>query len=178
MNTPKDRLEELRAMSTLNDDEMHELIALCPPGSFLKLPNLVTAGLHDLDQALKNGTEIGDRTKRAFEHGFFIEVLALQSQAVELTLRLYLAAKLKCAPSFPVDDRRSLGGLVNDSEKVVLSQEVVAKLRAFNTNRIFGIHRYLLGSLPYEDLKELCEGSRELNKELMMAVAVDIGIPV
>jgi hypothetical protein len=178
MTIDEGRLANLRAKSELTDDEFRELIKLSPPGTFRRLPNLQTAGLHDLQQAMKNLSEVGERAKRAFDNGCYVEVLALRSQSAELYLRLYLAAKLNLPPSFPANDRRPLGRLIKASEKVGLNADMIAKLRAFNESRITGVHRYLLGSMHYDELKALCEASKELNKNLTTTITSEIGIPV
>jgi len=89
-----------------------------------------------------------------------------------------LAAKLNLSPSFPANDRRPLGRLIKASEKVGLNADMIAKLRAFNESRITGVHRYLLGSMHYDELKALCEASKELNKNLTTTITSEIGIPV
>lgn len=177
MSSKEERLAELQSRGSLNDNEFAELVALSPPGAHVKLPNLNVAGLRDLQQALENVVDAGARTKRAFEAGFYVEVIALRSQSVELFLRLYLGAKLHAGGSFPVDDRRPLGALIDESEKRRFSPTVIALLRDFNEDRINGLHRYLLGAASYDSLKGVCERSTGLTKQVVDVIAAEFGKP-
>ena len=76
-----ERIAELEAKEEpLTDAEMLELIAL-KPGAFVQLPDLTVAGLRDVKQALNNLLDSGSQSKRAFESGFYVEVIALRSQS-------------------------------------------------------------------------------------------------
>jgi hypothetical protein len=172
-----DRITELRGKKSLSDDEFRELIARSPPGSHVKLPNINAAGLHDLNQALSNLEDAGERARRAFDSGFYIEVIALRSQSVELFLRLFLATKLNLTPSFPLDDRRTLGGLIADAEKNGFDTGTAATVRSFLTDRNAGLHRYLLGVASYDDLRGVCERSVSLTKAVVEVIAKEFGTP-
>jgi hypothetical protein len=170
------RLAELRAKPSLSDDEFAELVRLSPPGSHVQLPHLNLAGLQDLEQALANVLGIGDRTKHAFDAGFYVEVIALRSQSAELFLRLYLAAKAQPPTPFHPDDRRPLGVLIGDAEKVGFDADCVRALRAFNNDRRAGLHRFLLGAASYECLRQVCEASAELTKQVAHAIGRELGV--
>jgi hypothetical protein len=172
------RLEELKAKTDgISDAEMAELIALSPPGTFTKLPNLATAGLKDMGRALANFVEVGDRVKRALDEGFYVEVLALRSQSLELYLRVYLAAHHQMAPSFPVDDRKTLGALIAEAAASGLEPDLCADLKAFNASRITGLHHFLLGAATYDDLRGLCENSKGLVQRVVAALSNRFGQP-
>jgi len=160
----------------LSDAEFAELIRLSPPGTFTKLPNLRFAGLHDFDQALANLVEIGERGERAFAAGFYVEVLALRSQSLELFLRLYLAAKPQAPTPVEPDDRRPLGALIDAVEKLGFDPTMVAAMKAFNRDRRAGIHRLLLGEASYDSLRGVCETSAGLTQQVVAAIAKEIGV--
>jgi len=170
-----DRLAFLRAKTEWSDEEFAELIALSPIGTFRRFPNLSTAGLHNLEQAVANFVEVGERATHAYQVGCYIEVLTLRSQSAELFLRVYLAAKLALAPSFPANDKRPLGALIKECEVVGLDSATIESLRKFNTDRISVVHHYLLGSQPYDALRNVCDQSRDLIKDLVAVLSTDVG---
>lgn len=169
---------ELQAKSNqgLSDAEFSELISMSPPGQFTALPNLRFAGLHDLDQALANLVEIGHRSERAFAGGFYVEVLALRSQSLELFVRLYLAAKSQPPSPLDPDERRPLGALIDAAEQQGFDPGMVAAMRAFNRDRRAGIHRLLLGEASYDSLRSACEGSLGLTHQVITAIGREIGV--
>ena len=112
----------------------------------MQLPHLDLAGLENLDQALANVLQVGERAHHAFAAGCYVEVIALRSQSAELVLRLYLAAKAVPATQIDPDDRRRLGALITDARDLGFDPDCVAALQAFNSDRRSGLHRFLLGA--------------------------------
>src|SRR5687767_11836997 len=110
------------------------MVSLSPPGTHAMLPNVATAGPHNIDQASRNLVDVRQREKRALDNGFFVEVIALRSQATELFLRMYVAAKRR-AP-FPVGDKSTLGTLIDEAGRHGLAPVLVARRRSFNAGRI------------------------------------------
>jgi len=170
------RLAELHAKPSLTNAEFRELVRLSPPGAQVQLPHLNLAGLQDLNQALANVLEAGERSKRAFDAGYFVEVIALRSQSAELFLRLYLAAK--AVPPAPIDpdDRRPLGALINNANDAGFDPACVAALKAFNADRRSGLHRFLLGATSYESLRGVCERSAGLMVKVVEAIGRELGV--
>jgi hypothetical protein len=52
---------------------------------------------------------------------------------------------------------------------------MIAQLRAFNDDRIKGLHHYLLGATSYTSLKDVCDGSATLTSQVAKAIADEIG---
>lgn len=175
------RIEELRSRKRLSSEELFELIQLSPRGHFSLLPHVSKAGLHDLEVVLANLKVASRREITAYSDGYFVEVLALRSQAIELYLRMYLGEKLHPDGTYPIEDRRTLGALVGAAADAGLSQDVVAQIRAFNDRRRLGLHRLLLGAATYESLRLLCDETTGvvgallniINKELAKPIVVE-----
>jgi hypothetical protein len=171
------RLAELLAKAELSDAEFAERVALGPPGTVISLPNLSMAGPINLDQALQNIFAAGAHARAAFAAGFFIEVLALRSQSLELFLRLFLAAKASPPVAVEPTDSRTLGNLIDACTPLGFDSATLTALKVFNKDRIVGIHKFFLGATSYENLRGLCEGSAGLTEMVVNVLANQLGTP-
>jgi hypothetical protein len=169
------RLAELRAKQQLSDAEFDELISLSPPGMFIRMPDISVAGLHDLEQALKNLLEVNERIRKAVVAGFYLEAIALRAQFIELILRLFLGELQKETTPLKPEDRLPLGNLITQAEQKGLDGATVERLRKFNRDRIVAIHRYMLGAAPYEGFEPIFKESEGLVPILVKAVANKVG---
>jgi hypothetical protein len=176
-NVDERRLAELGALENLTDVEMRELIRLKPPGTFKKLPNVLTIGVIDLPQATANLKEGSVRSKHAYDSGCYIEVISLRLQHMDFWLRLFWVERNAHGRIFEPSDRRTFGAVVSDCAKIHFDPMLIERIRLFNTSRVDAIHKYLLGAIRYEDLKEVCDLHRGLDSDICTYVTKQIGIP-
>lgn len=171
------RRAELDKLKTLTDAEMQELISLSPPDRFKKLPNAFTLGIVNLEQAIANLNDGAARSKHAYQNGCFIEVISLQLQYLDYWLRVFWVARNQKGKIFEPDDKRSFGALLTDCERLGFDPGLVKRMREFNAARVDSIHKYLLGSIRYEQLKVVCDDYKGLTKEVQTYTASTVGTP-
>jgi hypothetical protein len=70
-----------------------------------------------------------------------------------------------------------LGAVVNDCAKLKFDAALIERTRSFNASRIDAIHKYLLGAIRYEDLKEICDLHQGLDSDIGAYVRQQIGVP-
>jgi hypothetical protein len=176
MNDKEKRLAELGQLKTLTDAEMQELMRLSPHGTFKTLPNLLTLGVVDLNQAFLNYKEGASRSKHAYDAGCFIEVISLRLQHIDFWLRSFWVARNRKGQIFDTTDKRTFGALVADCEKLDFDPSLVQRMRSFNVSRVDSIHKYLLGAIRYDDLKPICDEHTGLDADVGSYVREQIGI--
>lgn len=176
--SPKQRLKELRDKESLTNPEMQELIRLSPLGTFKSGPNLLTIGITDVDMAFKNFKEGPERVRHALKNGCYLEVISLRLQHAEFWLRLFYVSKNRSGKIFNPNDKRTFGEIINDCKLLGFRPDLIKRLKDFNKQRINAIHKYLLGSTDYDELKELCIYSTGLDGEVGRYVRDEIGIPI
>lgn len=176
MDDKEKRLAALSQLETLTDAEMQELVWHQPPGTFKKLPNLLTLGVVDLKQASLNYEEGASRSKHAYEAGCFIEVISLRLQHIDFWLRSFWVARNRKGQIFDPTDKRTFGLLVADCEKLGFDPSLVQRMRSFNQSRVTSIHKYLLGAIRYDDLKPICDAHKGLDMDVGNYVCKEIGV--
>ncbi|MDD5222693.1 MAG: hypothetical protein PHE84_01770 [bacterium] len=178
MENNNERIKELKKKEELTDKEMQELIALSPPGTFKKGPNLQNIGVVDIEKAFKNLKEGPDRSKNAMRNECYLEVISLRLQHTEFWLRIFWVVKNGKGKIFFPDDKRTFGKIIDDCEKLNFRKDLINKLRKFNSERINGIHKYLLGATDYSELFKICENSKGIDSEIGEYVRSDCFIPI
>lgn len=176
MDYKEKRLAELSQLETLTDAEMQELMRLRPPQTFKTLPNLMTLGVVDLNQAFLNYKEGASRSKHAYDVGCFIEVISLRFQHIDFWLRSFWVARNRKGKIFEATDKRTFGVLVADCEKLGFEPSLVHRMRSFNVSRVDSIHKYLLGAIRYDDLKPICDAHKGLDSDVGSYVREQIGV--
>ena len=151
---------------------------LSPPGSFKRLPNLMTIGIGNIDKAIKNLQEGAERSKHALKNGCFIEVISLRIQHIEFWLRFFWVAKNQKGQIYSSSDKRTFGKIIAECEKMGFKSELIMQLKKFNSDRVNAIHRYLLGAIEYNQLEQVCSDSTGLDAIVREYVTKEIGIPV
>lgn len=177
MDDEKKRLAELAQLETLTDTEMQELVRLRPPGTFKTLPNLLTLGVVDVNQAFLNFKDGASRSNYAYATGCFIEVISLRFQHIDFWLRSFWVTRNRKGKIFDVTDKRTFGVLITDCEKLGFDASLVQRMHSFNKSRVDSIHKYLLGAIRYDDLKLICDAHKGLDSDVGSYVLEQIGVP-
>ena len=128
-------------------------------------------------QAFQNFVEGSGRAKAAYAQGFYIEVINLRVQHTEFWLRILLVHGKGAGFVIPPDDRRTFGEVIESCAKA-LPGALLARLRAFNRVRIEAVHKYLLGATDYGALKQACDDSVGIDKDVYDLVLTTVGRPV
>lgn len=178
MNSQDKRLDELKKKDTLTDAEMQELIKLSPSGTFKSGPNVKKLGVVDIEKAFQNFEEGPDRAMHAMKNGCYMEVISLRLQHAEFWLRMFWVVKNSSGKIFDPNDRRMFGGIIEDCAKLGFRQDLVARLKKFNRDRINAIHKYLLGATDYGELQKVCDDSTGLDGEVGEYVRREVGLPI
>jgi hypothetical protein len=176
--TSPSRLEYLRTLETLTDAEMNELIALSPSGIFKDGGNFADLGVVDVGRAFANLKEGAARSKHAYAHGCYIEVLSLRLQHTDLWLRMFWVWKNKKGKIFEAEDKRTFGVLIHECESLGFDKAMVVRMRDFNDSRVDAIHKYLLGVTDYLAIKLACDSHLGLDKDVGDYVRAVTGAPL
>lgn len=169
---------ELKSKKVLSNEEMFEYIKLSPPNSFKLLPKADDLGIVDIEKYMENMNESIIKCQKAQKEGFYLEVISLRLQHLDIWLRSYWVAKNKKKKTITLDDKRTFGMLLNDCKNLKFDEIMHGKLKKFNDERVKGIHRYLLGESDYESLRIICEETTGIVKEVMKYITKEIGIPL
>lgn len=161
----------------LNTSLTTELVQVAPPGTFTVLPDAGTLGVSDGRQFLANLQDVHDRHRRAMESGYYIEMINLRVQHLELWLRMYWVVKNGSGQIFEAGDRRSFGAIITGCEAVGFNVDLVRKLRAFNQVRIGAVHKYMLGDFAYESLLGAASDHADLESVVADYVVREVGRP-
>ena len=161
---------------TFTTDELNRLIK-SGKGTFLILPNAAALGVCDYERAGRNLAEIPERGVVAYQSGCFIEVIELRMQYMDFWLRMYWVVKNDAGAVFVENDRRTFGRVITDCEEVGLPPRLVKRLRAFNTDRIEAVHKYLLGATDYQGLRVVCDSHGALQEVVKEYVVKAVGRP-
>ena len=154
-----DRIRELESKESLTDAEMSELVSL-KPGAFKKAPNFFTLGGVDAGKAVTNVQVLSGRAQQAFSNGYFIEAISLRLLMLDLLLRMYVVNKT--GRPIEADDKRTFGTMIGLAKDSGLDEGLTRRLERFNSFRIKGVHRLLLGDGAYDDLRAAFEGDSTL----------------
>lgn len=166
----RERLEELRQKETLTDAEMNELH---PPGTYLSIHSK-TLGIVNLDRAFLNFVEASSRYHHAMEHGCYMEAINLQVQYAEFWLRIYWVKKNKKGAIYDSKNKETFGTIIRKCEQLGLDLNIVKKLLDFNDARIDTVHKYMLGEIDYDSLREICILNKGLTSQVFECVMRDI----
>jgi hypothetical protein len=162
-----ERYLELTSKEILTDSEMSELEKISPSGTFHTGPNLFTIGVKNITSFIKNlntGVEI---SRKAFEQGFYIENISLRLQNMEIYLRMYIVVKNKKGKLIDSEtDKRTFGNFINDCKNLGFDNDLVNEMKEFNDFRILAIHKYILGEISYNDLREVCLKTKDLDSKV------------
>lgn len=145
-----------------------------PPDEFNKM------GVINRDLFLANLHEGPAKSKRAYNNGSYIEVIALRIQHTELWLRMFLVAMHRQCQLFDENHRLTFGQIIDECEKIGLDAELIGLLSEFNKERNKALHKYLLGATDYGHLKQVCDKFDGLDMKTMECVRPiirDIYIP-
>jgi hypothetical protein len=162
---------------TFTTAEVNDEIAAAPPGTFVALPDLTALGITDVPRAVQNFVEGSARAKAAMSQGFFIEVINLRVQHAELWLRVLLVHAKGEGYAIPPDDKRTFGQVIEECASA-LPQPLLDRLKDFNRSRIEAVHKYLLGGTDYAALKQACDDSQGIDKEVYDMVIAKVGRPI
>jgi hypothetical protein len=173
------RLAELQNLEVLTDAEINELIALSPSGSFKSGPNLLTIGIKNLTSFVENLNVGGEMSRKAFDQGFYIETISLRLQHIEIYLRMYFVVKNKKGKLIDADsDKRTFGNFINDCKNLEFDTTLIDELEEFNNFRIKAIHKYVLGEILYDELKDVCIRTKGLDTRVREYVFNEIGMVI
>jgi hypothetical protein len=174
-----DRITKLKNKGnygTLTIAELDEFIRLCPDDLFLTLPNIKKMGVLDIEKSLRHFQEGSKRSRNAFEHGCYLEVISLGIQHIDFWLRMYYVAKNGKGKIFEKKDRRTFGMIIDDCKKLGFRSNLISILRDFNEKRILAIHKYLLGGTDYDELKDVCKSYSGLDIVVQEYVVEQVGV--
>jgi hypothetical protein len=180
MSDNKDRIEELKNkgnLGRLTTAESNEFLHLCPDDTFLVVPHLKKMGVLDIERSLRHFQEGSQRSRHAFEHGCYLEVISLGVQHIEFWLRMYWVVKNEKEKIFETNDRRTFGMIIDDCSKLGFRTDLISRLRDFNEKRISAIHKYLLGGTDYDELKKVCKINSGLDIIVRDYIVDQVGIP-
>lgn len=173
------RIAELEAKTTLTNAEMNELMSLQPSGTFKSLPNLLTLGVKNIEVFARNLAVGSEKVKEALEKEFYIEVISLRMQSIEMFLRMFLVAKTGSTTSIDPDkDKRTFGVFIAECEKLGFDAGLISDLKDFNNHRINAIHKFLTGEIAYSDLKDVSLNTADLGKRTAEYVGNAVGVPI
>ena len=165
--TKEERLFELTTKQILTDAEMNELMQLSPIGEMKYGPNLFNLGVKNLDIFIENLNEGVIISQQAFEQGFYIETISLRLQHIELYLRMYVVVKNKKGKIIDSEtDKRTFGNFINECDILGFDKALITEMKDFNEYRIKAIHKYLLGEIRHQDLKEVCLRTKGLDAKI------------
>jgi hypothetical protein len=162
---------------TFTNADVNDEIASAPQGTFVALPDLTALGITDVSRAFKNYAEGSERARAALSQGFFIEVINLRVQHTEFWLRVLLVHAKGSGYVIPPNDKRTFGQVIEECASA-LPQLLIDRLRKFNRSRIEAVHKYLLGGTDYPALKQACDDSEGLDKEVYDMVISKVGRPI
>lgn len=172
------RLEELQSKKQMSNAEMNEMSALLGPGGVKTLGNVFDLGITNMAACFDNIEEGGKIAKEAFEKGFYIETISLRLQLCEFFLRMYIVGKTKSGKVITNGDKRTFGNFINECAQKGFDAELIEELKVFNEMRVSAIHKFLLGDIKYQDLKDACIATKDLPRKIEKYVANEIGIPM
>jgi hypothetical protein len=171
------RLNKLKDLEILTDDQMEELGNLLPKGEMKSLPNLLSIGITNLEGYIRNFQEGGNISRRAYKEGFYIETISLRLQLIELYLRMYYVAKNTSGKMIdPELDKRTFGSYINDCKNLGFDSELIDEMIEFNKHRVIVIHKFLMGEVEYSSLKDVCDTTQGLDDRVSKYVINEIGI--
>jgi hypothetical protein len=87
---------------------------------------------------------------------------------LDFLLRIYIKTKLNI--SIKTYDRKPFGDLIRLAEKAGLQADLVKRLRSFNKVRIKGIHRFILGDVTYDELRNALDEDPKIVQDLQQNV--------
>jgi len=161
----------------LTHEQMNELIKQ-GNGSFKKLPNVLKIGVIDVQRSANNLMGSVLKARSAYINGFYIEAISLVLQHIDFHLRMYWVIKNKKGKVFDETDKVFFGQLINNCKDVGFNNVLADKIKDFNTNRVKAIHKFALGEIEYNDLKQVCDTHRNLEVEVFNYVRDEIGVSV
>ena len=171
------RIAELRKLDVLTMSQLQELLELNAVNRLLELPRIADYGITDLAVAIRNLEGVAIRAAEAEGAGFALEAVSLRLQHADLWLRIFWVAKNGTSTVYPPTDKRTLGVLIADCERLGLEPYAVGRLRAFNTKRVEAIHKFLLGAISYSAVQDACAEYRDLPSLVGQVVSHQLGLP-
>jgi len=90
---------------------------------------------------------------------------------------MYCCVKGDKGQIFGADERRTFGMIIGQCARLGFSDQLIARLRGFNTERVTAVHKYLLGATGYEALRTACDKYEGLDAEVQQSVISEIGVP-
>jgi hypothetical protein len=154
-----------------------ELIDLAPLGTFLVLPGAAGLGVSDNLQFLANLKDVHVRHRRAMACECYVEVIALRVQHIELWLRMYWVTKNPGRKVFAADAKSTFGHVIGCCENAGFDADLVTQLRAFNDVRTAAVHKYILGNIEYDGLRQAALDHHELDAAVVEYVEAQIARP-
>lgn len=143
---------------------------------FCILPNIKNIGIINSQKAIENISIIVERAKSALENNFYIEFISLKIQYLEFYLKIYWVSKNPNNEILDENSRKFFGTLINECKSYGFETVLIDKINDFNTERVKGIHKYLMGGITESELELVCKKYSKLGNELYNYVIQECGV--
>lgn len=144
-----DRIEFLRSKREFSHNEMQELVDYL---GGTHLTNRESRGFYDHDTGERNMLALKASRRSAASINMVLQVMSADAALIEITLRDWLITKRGF--SFELNQRKTLGNIIDTAKRSGIPRQVVDRLKEFNDLRNIAIHNLALGKMPYLSLCE------------------------
>lgn len=114
---------------------------------FVRLPNIIKAGVKDLTLFIENFSIINEQIQNALDKGFYIEAVSLELELLDFWCKMYIVQN---NGSFGEND--SFGVIIKNPAMKNITSSLAVELNNFNNERIKAVHKYVYGSCSYKDV--------------------------
>lgn len=153
------------------NDEIAHAVSSAPMGTYKLYHGTGTGVENNILTHQGNMREIGYRINYAKSVNCQIEVISIRLQIIDYWLRIFFVNKANDTEQ----REREFGRLLQQCNRLGLSDELFTELQVFNKHRINTIHGYVVGFTSYEELVKIASNSESLSAKVITFVLLNCG---